>query len=134
MRLADSGVSGKSVKGTGKRLPRNNSRQIDDMDEQNLENLAASSASNLLKTPSDFLLSTKPANATFGKAAGVLARGNYSNIFGPMQQLPTTWLNTHFGNNTALNKADRTKQAIEMFKKYQEDLSKADSDENVPAY
>ena len=109
------------------------------MDGPNIENLAAPSASNLLKTASDFLSSTKPANATFGKAAGVLARGNSSNIFGAMQQLPTTRPNPHFGNMTTLNMEDRTNQAIEMFKKNEEDLanfnlSEADSDENVPVY
>jgi len=101
------------------------------MDGPNLENLAAPSASKMLKTASDFLSSPKPTNTTFGKATGVLARGNSSNIFGAMQQLPTTRPNPHFGNL-----ADRTKQAIEMFKKTEEDfdLSEADSDENLPAY
>ena len=131
MRKTDSKVSDKSGKSTGKRFTRNNSRVIDDVDGPNLEKLTAPSAKNLRKTASDFLESINTANATIGKPAGVLKRGNSSNIFGTMHQLSATRPNPHFGSIV-----DRTNQAMEMFKKNEEDfdLSEADSDENVPTY
>ena len=112
MRRTNSKVSDKSRESTGEHLLRNNSRLIDDIYGPNLENLTASGASNLHKTDSDFQSSTKLANATFCKAAGVLAQENSSNIFGEMQQLPTSRPNPHFSNM-----ADRTNQIMEMFKK-----------------
>ena len=91
MRKNDSKVSDKSRKGTDKRLPRSKSRQIEDVDGPNNKKLAAPSASNLVKTATDFMLNTNSANMTIGEAAGVSTRGNVSNIF------------------PALDKADREK-------------------------
>ena len=60
MRRTDSKATDKSCKGTGRRITRNNSRVIDDVDGPNLQNPAAPSASNMFKSASYYLASSLP--------------------------------------------------------------------------